>query len=467
MSSNDRKDPRSDVTQYEYRTSDVAPKRAHTVFGIAPVVTQPFDAFTDPGAAPEQPAPAAPNFASTTRLFAPSIPPQRDAGGSAPTCQAPPVPSAVQVSVVRLQGIGQQVVGQPADARPDAAPASQRSAPNFGHTVVAAGHSPLNVPAARAPVSAYPTPGEGLRRGPELPAYQAPTPREPARSEAAREAPSAAPEPALPVEPARTRLRTHVREQQAVTTAVDVHKLLQKYPVHMPELGGSTDSSSQWSAPVTEPPISEPRRPEPERRLAHRERPHFDTDDKIDTNLVLGIKNPKLPMMIAALVVALGLMAVSFAVKRSSGGEVAVAPEAAPASPAAAAGVPPQQTEPAGQESAQQAAPEQVTAREQSSTREQPSTREQRRARKNEPLVNEAPAGKAPAPHAAGSVTATSAAALYINGQYKEALAEYRLLSRAYPREAVYGELARILRRKLIDTCLRTQPHRQEQCKEI
>jgi len=66
-----------------------------------------------------------------------------------------------------------------------------------------------------------------------------------------------------------------------------------------------------------------------------------------------------------------------------------------------------------------------------------------------------------------GQPTAQSAATLYINGNYKEALAEYRLLARAHPDHRVYRELARVLRGKLYQTCIRTQPHRREQCREI
>ena len=66
-----------------------------------------------------------------------------------------------------------------------------------------------------------------------------------------------------------------------------------------------------------------------------------------------------------------------------------------------------------------------------------------------------------------GGATQQSAAALYLKGQYKEALAEYRLLASAYPEQKAYGEFARILKRKLFDTCVRTQPNRREQCKQL
>jgi hypothetical protein len=92
------------------------------------------------------------------------------------------------------------------------------------------------------------------------------------------------------------------------------------------------------------------------------------------------------------------------------------------------------------------------------------------RKHRSEPEAREvAPeADKPPVVHTStGGVSAGSAATLYINGQYKEALAEYQLLSRAYPKQPVYRELARILRRKLIETCMRTQPNRREQCKTM
>jgi len=66
-----------------------------------------------------------------------------------------------------------------------------------------------------------------------------------------------------------------------------------------------------------------------------------------------------------------------------------------------------------------------------------------------------------------GGVTERSAATLYVNGKYKEAHAEYLLLAQAHPKQRVYAELARILRRRLIETCVRTQPHRREQCREL
>jgi hypothetical protein len=66
-----------------------------------------------------------------------------------------------------------------------------------------------------------------------------------------------------------------------------------------------------------------------------------------------------------------------------------------------------------------------------------------------------------------GGATQQTAAALYLKGQYKEALAEYRLLASAHPEQKAYGEFARILKRKLFDTCVRTQPNRREQCKQL
>jgi hypothetical protein len=66
-----------------------------------------------------------------------------------------------------------------------------------------------------------------------------------------------------------------------------------------------------------------------------------------------------------------------------------------------------------------------------------------------------------------GGATQQSAAALYTKGQYKEALAEYRMLASTYPDQKVYAEFARILKRKLFDSCVRTQPNRREQCKQL
>lgn len=82
------------------------------------------------------------------------------------------------------------------------------------------------------------------------------------------------------------------------------------------------------------------------------------------------------------------------------------------------------------------------------------------------PVQPELAAPAEPAP-VQGGVTERSAAALYINGKYKEAHAEYLLLAQAHPKQRVYVELARILRRRLIETCVRTQPHRREQCREL
>lgn len=81
------------------------------------------------------------------------------------------------------------------------------------------------------------------------------------------------------------------------------------------------------------------------------------------------------------------------------------------------------------------------------------------------PSESERPQPAARAEHV--SATPERAAILYIEGKYKQALAEYRLLAAAYPSQKVYSELARILKRKIVDTCLRTQPNRREQCKTL
>jgi hypothetical protein len=392
----ERKDPPPEnVTQFEYRTREPAPKRLQTTFGVAPAVTQPFDAFASP---PD--VPAVQDFAKSTQKWVPAIQPQQ------------------------VVGIGRQNVVPPA-ATPE------QPAPIVTRTVIAAGYRAVQAPAA--PVPAYPSQPSA-----------APA-REPARSEErmrplalpedAREVVTA-PAPLMPspeLEPPRTRLRTQVREQQAMTTMVDIKELVQNHSVHMPEVR-SEDSSSQWATAVAE---ARERVPEPAARPQPRRDPHY-TDDELGSNPPG--KHAKLPRLLAALGLGLALLAASFFFKRAPDAEVTAAPEAQ-----VGAGIPPPQpNDPPAQEHAP--AVEQAPPR----GHEEPPPRDQ-----------------APAPQVAGSVTATSAAMLYIHGQYKEALAEYRLLSRAYPREAVYGELARILRRKLIETCLRTQPHRQEQCKEI
>ena len=59
------------------------------------------------------------------------------------------------------------------------------------------------------------------------------------------------------------------------------------------------------------------------------------------------------------------------------------------------------------------------------------------------------------------------AAELYIAGRYKEALAEYRMLAISHPKQKIYGDFARILRRRLVEMCVRTQPHRQTECNQL
>ena len=71
--------------------------------------------------------------------------------------------------------------------------------------------------------------------------------------------------------------------------------------------------------------------------------------------------------------------------------------------------------------------------------------------------------------HSKDSLTAQPhvAVALYAEGRYKEALAEYRMLGILYPKEKIYADIARILRHRLVDTCIRTQPHREAECNQL
>jgi hypothetical protein len=59
------------------------------------------------------------------------------------------------------------------------------------------------------------------------------------------------------------------------------------------------------------------------------------------------------------------------------------------------------------------------------------------------------------------------AAELYVEGRFKEALAEYRMLATFHPEQRIYADFARILRRRLVETCIRTQPHRQTECNQL
>lgn len=74
-----------------------------------------------------------------------------------------------------------------------------------------------------------------------------------------------------------------------------------------------------------------------------------------------------------------------------------------------------------------------------------------------------------PAKEDSGALFASphTAAELYIAGRYKEALAEYRTLATLNPDVHAYTQFARILRRRLVEICVRTQPHRQTECEQL
>lgn len=65
------------------------------------------------------------------------------------------------------------------------------------------------------------------------------------------------------------------------------------------------------------------------------------------------------------------------------------------------------------------------------------------------------------------SADPTVAADLLVNGRVREALSEYRVLSTLHPDQPVYREIASVLRRRLINTCKRAQPHRQQECEQL
>jgi hypothetical protein len=170
----------------------------------------------------------------------------------------------------------------------------------------------------------------------------------------------------------------------------------------------------------------------------------------IDPELERSIRSPvaRGPLLLGACALALGLMVLSFAYKRPASappvGNVA-APVAAPT--VRAPSLPDPLAAAAPRTGVPDSAPDNSAA----------------------PPKPLATAASAPANVAGerGGATQQSAAALYLKGQYKEALAEYRLLASAYPQVKAYAEFARILKRKLFDSCVRTQPNRREQCKQL
>jgi hypothetical protein len=158
------------------------------------------------------------------------------------------------------------------------------------------------------------------------------------------------------------------------------------------------------------------------------------------------------------------------------------APEAVAREPDVAAEPPPrdQAPLPSGREVERSGvgspAPETASDRRRAARHERRHHESRHEARAEEDAEEEVAAAPPPQPEPArpaepaaaqGGVTERSAATLYINGKYKEAHAEYLLLAQAHPKQRVYAELARILRRRLIETCVRTQPHRREQCREL
>lgn len=174
--------------------------------------------------------------------------------------------------------------------------------------------------------------------------------------------------------------------------------------------------------------------------------------------------------LLALCLVALGLAGASFAMKTPALTEASVAPTArrAPLAPPPTEATPPVRAaaEPTPRAPA---APERKSA-----------------APDVQPIVTALPASDSPGsrdtpaaqPAAApasdkrgeerrGNPTPQSAAMLYINGNHKDALTEYRLLARMHPEQTVYAELARILRGKLYRSCIRTQPHRRDECHQL
>jgi len=511
-SSNDPRSPngrspdepvRRDRTRWEHREAEQTPAPAQrsqpAAFDLAPMVTQPFPAFTYPQALPAVPAPA-------------------------------PAPAPAPVSVGRMQGIGTPMQSpspqQPplARSRVEEPPTSTpgRAPEAFARTFFAAGHRavveervPERVPEPRPPVPAYPSQPyadpRALERSPALHVREpAPQPSSAQRARVDEPRSSTPREPMPAYEPP-------VNPQQGVTTSLDVHDMMMKYPVPMPAVRGEEDSSSAWSAPVVESPRSSARSLPEEARAATpqsqvRVRPYPSPParggrerederalrkvaisplehDEIDVNRVLGRANMKGLLLGCAVAVSLGLLGLSLYVKHAreaEAGQLAAASEsvaaALPAEPVASpAGA---QLEPQREEEEQEQEEEgppptggapaeepEVPTHAPRARAEQPEVPAPApRTRRTEPAARELvpDADKPPAVHAsAGGVSAGSAAGLYINGQYKEALAEYQLLARAYPKQPVYRELARILRRKLIETCMRTQPNRREQCKTM
>lgn len=273
----------------------------------------------------------------------------------------------------------------------------------------------------------------------------------------------------MPARPQQYAQPASLSAPDGATAFVDMRSFVAQR-IELPEVGKSDDSAASWQAGA----VTEPSAPAPlHRELAQRAplRSGIESDG-VDLDTVLGRSSATrlwlfggcaLALLLAGLTVLLGgrgpsqEKAVAVVVERESARPAApLAPERTRA--AVAADVPPARGTSQREVSEPEPEPEPDAVPE-------PDER--------------AVSAPAPAPTLAptpgeteGSLENTSAsperaAILYIGGQYKEALAEYQLLALAAGPRSVYAEVTRILRRKIIDTCRRTQPQRAEQCKAL
>jgi hypothetical protein len=219
--------------------------------------------------------------------------------------------------------------------------------------------------------------------------------------------------------------------------------------VELPAMGRADDRAAAWSRQVPTQPDASPLRVEsaPPSPFRRRDRA-TQAGEAIDVNQLLGRLSGRTLLLVGVCLVVVALAGLSFLAPGSTPSSARVAGRG-PALPAQSA---PKRKAPAA------AVQEQRTGSQQEST-----TAAARAA--TEAVAATAPPPAKRAEHV--SATPQRAAVLYIEGKYREALAEYRLLAAAYPDQRVYAELARILKRKIIDTCVRTQPNRREQCKSI
>lgn len=247
------------------------------------------------------------------------------------------------------------------------------------------------------------------------------------------------------------------------TAFVDMRQFMGQ-GVELPAAGRSDDSASSWAAQagvVTEP-AAPPRAP------AVRWARHASSHDgeQIDLNFVLGRRSARGLLLFGSCIVALLLAGLTMFLR--------AAPSAAPPQQVAApvrvpkrvAAPPAAEVEPSDEHAPSPASergePTQAAA---AADDDAPNPSAERASAATQLPVAEEPAASVGSQRV--SATPERAAILYIGGKYKEALAEYTLLAAAYPKQRVYRELARILKRKIIDTCLRTQPTRREQCAEL